>query len=270
MPCIEARGTTRRKAQVPRRVLCQQDLNVWNLQGMTSSWSRLSTAPEHYADVPTSHEWAMNFNNKVLVSLMCLLAEMILQEKSHYKQKFAEACVKLALHAATSCKLVIRRESVGPEVATQFDFLLNFVEFLNRSYPVVQAAMGNATVCDQFFALHCQRGALTKALCINKIRWILIDFIPATGEAFVVASSQRMREIPELLQATSARLWLPWARIKEHLTALFNAQDSTELVNELGNFQLVMASKQGTGASNRLVLRLTNDADTDAAPSSLV
>ena len=57
---------------------------------------------------------------------------------------------------------------------------------------------------------------------------------------------------------------------KEHLTALFNARNSTELVNELGNFQLVMVSKRGTSASNHLVLRLRDDVDTDAAPSPLV
>lgn len=51
---------------------------------------------------------------------------------------------------------------------------------------------------------------------------------------------------------------------------MFNARNSTELVNELGNFQLVMVSKRGTSASNRLVLRLRDDVDTDAAPSPLV
>lgn len=81
---------------------------------------------------------------------MCLLADMIQQEKSRYKGEFAEACVKLALERSTGCKLVTRRDSVSPEVAKTLDFPLNFVEFLNRPYPVVQVAMGNASVCDNF------------------------------------------------------------------------------------------------------------------------
>ena len=96
MPRAESRGTTRRKAQVPMRVLCHQELDLWNPERMTSSWSRLSTAPEQYAEVPNLHEWSLHFNNKVLVSLMCLLADMIQQEKSRYKGEFAESCVKLA------------------------------------------------------------------------------------------------------------------------------------------------------------------------------
>ena len=71
--------------------------------------------------------------------------------KSHYKEEFAEACVKFLLERSTGCKLVTRRGSVSPEVAKTLDFPLNSVEFLNRSYPVVQAAMGNASVCDIFF-----------------------------------------------------------------------------------------------------------------------
>ena len=57
---------------------------------------------------------------------------------------------------------------------------------------------------------------------------------------------------------------------KESIVRLFNAQSSTDLVNELGTFNLVMVSKRGAGGPNRLVLCLRDDVDTDAAASSSV
>ena len=196
---------------------------------------------------------------------MCLLADMIQQEKSRYKGEFAEACVTLALERSTGCKLVTRRDSVSPEVAKTLDFPLNFVEFLNRSYPVVQAAMGNASVCDIFFAQHCQHSALTKALCINEMRWILIDFIQPPGKLLWWPLPRGCGEIPGLLQATSTTPWLSWAEksIWQRCSMLETAQNSW-MSSEISNW------KRGTSASNHLVLRLRDDVDTDAAPSPLV
>lgn len=75
-------------------------------------------------------------------------------------------------------------------IQPEFDLPSNFVEFLNRSYPVIKEKMDDPSVCDKWFAQHCQHNALTKALCINEIRWVLVDYVPATREAFVIASSQ--------------------------------------------------------------------------------
>ena len=87
--------------------------------------------------MPNFQNWGQHFSNKVFVSLMCFFEDMIQQETSRYKGEFAEACVKLA--ANMSLEGILSAQGWRRRLI----FFLKFVEFLKRSYPVVQAHKGH-------------------------------------------------------------------------------------------------------------------------------